>query len=278
MMAMALPTSGPGWAGALLAATLGLLLIHEGYHNVKHEHTVWKCRRGLDEFGTPMDLPEGQCSLNPDPISGCEVIRFREAGFNEVKRFSYPRRFDANAVVVDIGSFVGLDLVQFMQNGAPPTIQVYTYEPVPSIRAELAKNVAAYPGIKIHPYGVGYSNEKMCFITEGGASTGQDRDATHAVPITDSRCTDVSEIVDIRSVIEPLSRVDLLHINCEGCELGVLKRLTEGDMSKIKAIEVQVHGNWVKPEDYCDLEHKLQERGYRLEYRYQFVWELWVRK
>ena len=43
----------------------------------------------------------------------------------------------------------------------------------------------------------------------------------------------VSTIVDVRSVVDGLPRVDLLHINCEGCELRVLRRLTEAAMTKV---------------------------------------------
>jgi len=48
-------------------------------------------------------------------------------------------------------------------------------------------------------------------------------------------------------------------------------------MANIDAVEVQFHQNWVLPTTYCAIEAGLKQQGYVLQYRFQYVWELWER-
>ena len=201
-----------------------------------------------------------------------EIERFRKHGWNSVKRFSKPWMFRNGAHIVDIGSYIGSDILAFMaKKPAGTRVDVHTFEPIPSIRTRLIHNVAHFSNVHVSAVGLGSKNRTTCFATSG--------DATAEVPFSDPRCDAKSEIVDVSHALPQIaSRIDLLHINCEGCEAQVLQRLIKtNQMANIDAVEVQFHQNWVLPTTYCAIEAGLKQQGYVLQYRFQYVWELWER-
>ena len=73
--------------------------------------------------------------------------------------------------------------------------------------------------------------------------------------------------------------IDLLQLNCEGCELAVLQRLLSlpSLAAALRVIEVQFHLAAVPPLQLCEIEASLRANDFRLVYRYPYVWERWVR-
>ena len=155
---------------------------------------------------------------------------YRRAGHNEARVLYHPEVFSAGDVVVDVGAFEGNDLARVLRKRMPP-IAVHAYEPVAAIRERLARNVAPFRQVTVHPFGIGSANRTSCFI--GVGQDAHERGA-HA-------CRQPSEVVDVAWAISPFERIKLLHINCEGCELQVMRRiLASGVLSKISLIEMQV--------------------------------------
>lgn len=179
-----------------------------------------------------------------------------------------PQRFRKAATIVDVGAYIGVDLQRFVESGPPEGLEVWAFEPVPSIFKRLHTNVQKYEQIHIERLGLGASNATSCFVTKG--------DATREVPIDHSDCSERSKIVDVVEVARWFPRIDLLHLNCEGCEGLVLLRLLETDMETIDAIEVQFHET-VSHEQYCELELGLRQHGFQLEYQFPYLWDLWVK-
>jgi FkbM family methyltransferase len=157
--------------------------------------------------------------------------RYRAAGHNEARILYHPRIFDVGDVVMDVGAFEGHDLNRMMKL-RPPRIAVHAYEPVPAIREKLMANVASLDQVIVHPYGIDAVNRTSCFV-----GMGQD-----AHEQTNRPCRQPSLLVDIAWALSSFSRVKLLHINCEGCELQLLRRLIGLDaLTKVSIIELQVH-------------------------------------
>ncbi|KAK3083487.1 hypothetical protein FSP39_023846 [Pinctada imbricata] len=78
------------------------------------------------------------------------------------------------------------------------------------------------------------------------------------------------------------SEVDLLSMNCEGCEIEVLEMLIETNMIKyFKNIQFQLHTNLKHLKDvkrrYCQIRERLP-RTHKVLYSYPFIWEGWQRK
>ena len=94
-----------------------------------------------------------------------------------------------------------------------------------------------------------------------------------------SSCAVPIDMVDFRGVLAEFEYVDLLHINCEGCEAPVLKTfLSASSTANVAAVEVQYHKVHVPLRVYCEIESSMRAHGYTLAYRYPYVWELWVRE
>jgi len=200
------------------------------------------------------------------PEIGQEMAKFRAAGYNKIKHFSHPDRFQPNSVLLDIGSFVGVDIAKFMESGRVD-ITIHTFEPVRTIFEKLQKNMRPFENVHVHFYGISNEDSSTCFAGDG--------DATRMVPVDSPDCSEKGELRDIATVLNEYESVDFLHMNCEGCEYPVLKRLLTMKTAAVRSIEFQHHMEVVDAGKYCELEELLVLCGYTLLYRYQGVWEHW---
>lgn len=222
------------------------------------------------------------CSV-PRPFTGADQDRareaFRKAGHNGMRRLFSPSAWlvaSAATLVVDVGSFEGVDLMAFMQRAGPlaKNVTVHTFEPVKATRLRLQHNVGNYSQIHIHPYALGDSTRAMCTDGTGDAATMR--------PIhMRGTCMPQRRVhmVDTWHVINSFGHsVDLLQLNCEGCELAVLHHMLKraAVTRVVKSIEVQFHRSAVTEASYCTLDARLRALGYTLEYRFPYVWERWT--
>lgn len=212
---------------------------------------------------------------------------FAKNGHNEQRLLFSPDKWltaDSNALVVDVGSYTGVDLDGFARRVATlgANVTVHTYEPVPSTRRLLLERLAALarvpraPAIHVHPFGLSDRDASMCVAGQGDAASLR---ATGANPRR-GWCPppERTRVADAWTALRRLGRtVDLMQVNCEGCELAVMRRLvSQPDVARVvRGFEIQFHANAVSVRDYCALERALERLGYGLVYRYPFVWELW---
>jgi FkbM family methyltransferase len=209
-----------------------------------------------------------------------------------LKLFSRPNEIPNGSIVIDVGSNVGNDLVRFVRNGAPASVDVHTYEPIASIREKLEANVASLPTVHVHPFGLSDVDRKACFAVLGrtvasSATREQPVQTTTGAPTNCSSGAEAKlrESASVITDIAPARRISLLHMNCEGCEFSVLRALRRSPtaLGLIDAIEMQVHAQnkMFSPEEtvrqYCSMATHLQRAGFKLIYRFPFLWELWQR-
>jgi hypothetical protein len=89
---------------------------------------------------------------------------------------------------------------------------------------------------------------------------------------------------DVASVFDELGErdVDLMRINIEGGEYKVLERMLEQDLlKKCRKLMVQFHEQWPSRRESGPWRQSLVERielTHKPEFKYEFVWESWVRK
>ncbi|MEM4531919.1 MAG: FkbM family methyltransferase, partial [Thermofilaceae archaeon] len=120
-----------------------------------------------------------------------------------------------NAVVVDVGAFIGETALMFLFKGAS---RVYALEPVykhyqyllRNIRRNNAANVVALN------YGVWFRDTRLT-VDYNGAGTGLRSSAEAPVAI---EVRDLGGI--LREVFEREGRIDLVKMDCEGCEYSLL--------------------------------------------------------
>lgn len=141
----------------------------------------------------------------------------------------------------------------------------------------LEEKFGSNPRVKIFPIGVDAKNSVMRLDDNGMASSA----------FTDGKIeAEVRDIVDVLFDVmasEEKWEIDLLHINCEGCELSILERLIEYNdrflLKRLKNIEVQFHfqETYQKMESksrYCRIQEILSET-HKIKYHFHYIWELW---
>ena len=217
---------------------------------------------------------------------------FGQAGGDKIRLFYNPSRWlfsQATAItVVDVGSFVGNDLISLFGRGVPKSLKIHTFEPVPKTRKVLTENLRrARHANQVHIWPFGLSARNLTACVEGTAAgqfllemQGQKTECgTPNALQAPVRLLDAAEA--FASVVRRSGRaIEALQINCEGCELPILERLISLDAQDsrlARAIEVQFHPQHVAPLAYCRVEAGLRSLGYVLEYRFEYVWERWIR-
>ena len=213
---------------------------------------------------------------------------WQRLGVDAMRRLRQPQSFKGGEVVIDIGSYIGADLVSFLRR-APLNVTVHTFEPVAEYRTKLATRVQrlVHHGrerLHVHPVGLGRSDHAACFAPKRAAAT--DEAATDDMSIAQAASKGTAcgaRIRDAAVALQSFSRVDVMQINCEGCEYDILERLIEQQavLQVIRSLEVQFHLDRGVQNDttrYCRIESGLRSRGFQLDYRHPFLWERWTRR
>jgi len=179
------------------------------------------------------------------------------------------------AVMVDIGGFTGDQLKVFYDRYHP---FVYVFEPIKKYYDVLVDKFSPSKGkVVAFNYGIAQQNTSVFFVEEGDRSrfVPQHQDGAQEVQL---RTFD--EVFYSRIASQHGGMIDLLHINCEGCEYDVLDYIiSAGWHTRMKNILVQFHNYG----DSCG--HEAVYRRCRLrslladthteDFNYPFVWEGW---
>lgn len=197
-------------------------------------------------------------------------------------RWLHHTYLDAYSYVVDIGGNTGIDAKHIISRYRPR--QYVILEPVMHYYEHLLKLFANDSAVRVFNFGAGEKNMRL-----NVSVTGNDGDATSIYKKETNNTNNLTEIL-IRSVAEIFqdfkiccsNQIDLLTINCEGCEFGVIETLLENNLLVfVKNLQFATHSkleNLKNPvERYCRIQ-ELLSKTHRITYQYKFVWESWRRK
>jgi len=183
-----------------------------------------------------------------------------------------PSLLAKDATIVEIGAFEGRDIELFLGKQPSGLVHIHAYEPVQEQFQILASKMAKIGNgqVTVYPYGLSSHSHATCFLKAA--------EGTYDSHTTSCTASSRGYLHKVTDELKRFKQIDLLHVNCEGCEYATLKTvLTNKRTSKhILKIEVQFH-EVITHEQYCEIERLLVLRGFRLKYRYQYVWEAWVR-
>src|SRR6266481_1143421 len=170
------------------------------------------------------------------------------------------------ACVFDVGANIGL--FTLFVNERCRQARVFSFEPIPRTFEKLQANVARYGlAAQLYPYGLAEAagEAQFTFYPKASAMSGRYANAEEEASVTrtflerqDQRLREYADellaerfvgqavncpLKTVSQVIEEqqLQRLDLLKIDVEKSELGVLQGIEEEDWSKIKQIVVEVH-------------------------------------
>jgi FkbM family methyltransferase len=170
----------------------------------------------------------------------------------------------AGKTVLDIGANIGDTAVYFAKRGA----RVIAFEPDPQM-CELARRNVEGNGLRadIRCAGVGGAAQTLALsATRDGADT---LSATlfpgHVATDELHGETLAVQVVAFADILAELGAVDLVKIDCQGCEYPSLRSLTRADLRKIKHVMMEYHGESGELEDLlrgCDFSVRLKGRMY----------------
>ena len=156
----------------------------------------------------------------------------------------YPFQVSPGETVIDIGAHIGCFTILAAKTGA----RVFSYEPFPSNFAALEHNVKLnnFGNVKVFNIAIsGKRDNRALFLADNPAHT-----SSHSLhPSHFASCSQTSygkkklevPCITLDDIIleNNLDRIDLLKIDCEGCEYEILYGASVETLAKTKAIIIE---------------------------------------
>ncbi len=196
-----------------------------------------------------------------------KVSNIWEQNGGELARVNYPLKNDS--VVFDVGGYHG-DFASAIYGRY--SCRIYVFEPVSAFCEMIRQRFFGNPNIKVFNFGLGEKSEAVSIVLDNDGSSvfkksvGIRREQIQIVSIT--------EFMEREKIFE----IDLLKLNVEGAEYGILNNILEADkhyILGIRNIQVQFHDI---SSDSVIQKRRIQEKlseTHHLTYEYEFVWENW---
>ena len=115
---------------------------------------------------------------------------------------------------------------------------------------------------------------------------GHSGDATSVFSVNDNGESCLLRVVNTRHFLLqigiPSYEVDLITVNCEGCEFEIMEEVRASGMIKqFRHVQFATHSTLKHlqnaPERNCEIQEKLK-RTHNISYQYKWCWESWIRK
>ena len=194
-----------------------------------------------------------------------ELARWKRDRGDEILRLSY--ELDEGSVVVDAGGYRGQWASDIHSRFR---CLVHVFEPVPAFHDYLVWRFESNPLIVVHGVGLSGSDKDLVLGLAADATSVHVRSAESVTGRAVGAAPYLSGL--------GLHRVDLMKINIEGGEYELLEHLFEtGYIEQIEALQVQFHDMVPDARERGDSIRQRLSDTHRSIYRYEFVWESWVK-
>lgn len=189
---------------------------------------------------------------------------YKECFFDESYHKGFPPRIRKRELktVVDIGANVGyFSLFALHQN---PKAMVLSYEPMPNNFALLKKYKEENLSRIWHIYNMAVSGKEEVIHLNYDPSDSFTTDASIFNPYNhkdriEVKCTTLENIISDHK----LQQIDLLKLDCEGSEYGILYQSGDAVIDKINCIAVETHKGTGADENLSSMENFLKQKGYK---------------
>ena len=154
--------------------------------------------------------------------------------------------YSENKILIDIGANIGDTPLYF----ANKWYEVYAFEPLPHIAKMAWENIELNPNIKNK---ITYVNKAVSCRKDKIVMNFEDSSSGNAGEFIDSNHQVEVESITIKDVIEQFNiSPDVLKMDCEGCEVGIIKN---SDLSMFSEIifEYHTHMTGVEKEELINL-------------------------
>ena len=195
----------------------------------------------------------------------------------EYIRWNNHTYLNGDSTVIEVGGNVGV-FTENLQKLFKPRRYI-VLEPIAVFYKNLTKKFENTTNIVILNFGIG-KEDRVDLVKEDGGSTSKylpkDAPKEELVPLRQVNATKF-----FKSMSVGYFEVDLLTMNCEGCEYDILDAVLDSNMVQFfRHIQISYHhlhglGNTLKR--FCQYQEILK-RTHRLVYQYPLFWESWTRK
>ncbi|CAK9068721.1 unnamed protein product [Durusdinium trenchii] len=222
-------------------------------------------------------------------VEGSSILDFMRLAAYRYAPFDPPLR--PNGTALYIGAHRGgEDGLEFHRRGV--ALQMHLFEPSPTFFRSLVRSLHGVPGFTLHNYGLGAKTRRAFLRVRGTASRvveGSEED-TEAVLIRSTAEAIPEVLAQSRQ-----SSVELLHVNCEGCEYDVVQGLGDtGQLARISQVQLATHlmdyegpsadfheavslSLQVSVKRYCAM-HRTLSQTHERAWGLPWVWERWTKR
>jgi|APSaa5957512535_1039671.scaffolds.fasta_scaffold01328_7 FkbM family methyltransferase len=163
-----------------------------------------------------------------------------------------------NKTIIDIGANIGDTALHFIQRGAK---RVYSLEPIPQTYSYLQQNISNNSlEDRIIPFnlGIGNKNEKFTIPVRENASGGNSLTFIERNKQNKQYSKDVEvSVITLEELSQQISyKVDIVKIDCEGCEYSIIQNDYLMDFFNPEIIIIEYHmgeqniRDWLKNRNY----------------------------
>ena len=171
-----------------------------------------------------------------------------------------------NDIIIDVGAHIGLFslfISQFCKNG-----KIFSYEPVSENFDLLKSNIDLNECKNIFPFRLGISEKsskiKIFLNDDQSGHSIVSNNVHHPSVVIDSIL--LKEIFDNNEI----STCNLLKLDCEGAEYGIINSLPNEYFDKIEKIIIEYHFADSQPELSHNLIQKIREMGFKISLKPHF--------
>ncbi|CAF2702210.1 unnamed protein product [Rotaria sp. Silwood2] len=199
-----------------------------------------------------------------------------------IRHTAFKNLLNSSSLIIEVGGNTGLDTSQFIALYNPSII---SFEPLLQMSKALREKFQKNPKIEIQSYGLGNRARNLSiepFDTDNaGTSIFRKLSKKNSSKIEQIQLRDVVQVIEnIRKTRTQHGIIDMISINCEGCEFEILPALILNNMTQyFRIIQFGSHMNFLTGSSciYCQIEQAL-ERTHQIKYHYTMLWEAWVIK
>ena len=169
-----------------------------------------------------------------------------------------------NDIIIDVGAHIGLFslfISQFCKNG-----KIFSYEPISENFNLLKSNIALNECKNIFPFKFAISDKSSkikIFLN--------DDQSGHSIMSDSGPCVLIDSIL-LKEIFDTnkITKCNLLKLDCEGAEYGIINSLPKEYFEKIEKIIIEYHFADSKPELSHNLIGKIREMGFKISLKPHF--------
>ncbi len=199
-----------------------------------------------------------------------------------IRHTAFKDLLNSSSLIIEVGGNTGHDTSKFI---ALYNCSIISFEPLIQMSKGLKDKFKTNSKIEIQPYGLGNRARNLSIEPFDSQNTGtsifRKLSTKNSTKIQSIELLNVVQVIEnIRKTRTQNGMIDMISINCEGCEFEILPALIFNNLIQyFRIIQFGSHMDFLSESSciYCQIEQAL-ERTHQIKYQYTMLWEAWVLK